>query len=101
MRKRKFPPNPLPCGCAAMGEMDFENAVDDGHCLHVGNKNVHVVHCAKHANTDAALAAANERIAELEKDVTTFRERCIGYEIRLGLYKVVDNRAAPETGGEK
>lgn len=42
-------PNPLPCGCGAMGTQDLENAVDDGHCLHVGYKNVHVVHCPLHA----------------------------------------------------
>lgn len=49
--------NPLPCGCCAMGVQDLENAVDDGHVLHVWYKGVHVVHCQMHAAAPDLLAA--------------------------------------------
>lgn len=56
MSTKNKPQNPLPCGCAAMGQMDLENAIDDGHSLHVGYKNTHVVFCALHLAAPDMLA---------------------------------------------
>lgn len=59
------PPNPLPCGCAAKGRQDLENAYDDGHCLRVGYKDIHVAHCPLHAAASELLAAAKKVLADL------------------------------------
>ncbi len=42
-RKKKKPPNPLKCGCAAMGtpDLNWEARVE--------YKDIHVVHCPLHA----------------------------------------------------
>lgn len=63
MGDAKHAPNPLPCGCGAMGIQDLENAVDDGHCLRVGYKNVHVVHCPLHGAAPDLLAACEAAYA--------------------------------------
>jgi hypothetical protein len=63
VRKKKFPPNPLPCGCSAVGIQDLEDAVDDGSALVVGYKNVHVVHCQLHAAAPELLEALRDMTA--------------------------------------
>jgi hypothetical protein len=65
--KQKAQPNPLPCGCAAVGEWDLEGAYDDGHCLRVGWKSVHVKHCPLHAAAPDFLQACKTLIDAVDQ----------------------------------
>ncbi len=62
MKKKNLPPNPLPCGCAAMSIRDFENAFETGDYLLVPWTGHHVVHCPLHASAER-MRAALEAIA--------------------------------------
>lgn len=58
-RKRKHPPNPLPCGCRVGGAVYLPSQRDD----------VHVVHCPLHGAAQRMLTTL-EHIADFAGDVS-------------------------------
>lgn len=58
-KKRKFPPNPLPCGCGAKGIVN-----DDCVSETIGYTHIHVVHCPMHSAAPGMLAALCDALLE-------------------------------------
>ena len=66
MAKKKYPPNPLPCGCGAKGIPDLD-------CMgtRIEYRDVHVVHCPLHAAAPDMLKALQELLSRGIADART------------------------------